>query len=226
MEVGYLGALLMGLFGALHCVGMCGSIMGVLTFSLSPEKREHQTTLLAYLLLYSGGRLFSYSLAGGLAGAFGSGILMTISPEYGHRILLLVASLLMMAVGFYLAGWFPALAHIEKAGGPVWRKLEPVGRRLLPVAHPWQAFLYGMIWGWLPCGLVYSALFVALAQGTFASGMLFMLLFGMGTLPAILLTGAFAERVMRIARNPHMRVVAGLLLILFALASLVINWNY
>jgi len=226
MEVGYLGALLMGLFGALHCIGMCGSIMGVLTLSLSPSIRKNQATVLAYLLLYSGGRLFSYSLAGGLAGVFGSGVLLALSPEYGHRILLLVASLLMMAVGLYLAGWFPALAHIEKMGGPVWRKLEPLGRRLMPVSRYWQAFLYGMIWGWLPCGLVYSALFIALAQGTFASGMLFMLLFGLGTLPAILLVGAFAERVMCFARNPRMRMSAGLLLILFALASLMINWNY
>jgi sulfite exporter TauE/SafE len=83
-----------------------------------------------------------------------------------------------------------------------------------------------MIWGWLPCGLVYSALFVALAQGTFAKGMVFMFLFGLGTLPAVLLTGVFADQVMRTARNPRMRMYAGLLLILFALASLIVNWNY
>jgi len=226
MEIGWLGAFLMGLFGALHCVGMCGSIMGVLTFSLPPQIRDHPVRLFSYLLWYSGGRLLSYSLAGGLAGAFGAGVLLTISPQYGHRILLLFASLLMLAVGFYLAGWFPGLARLEQAGVPVWKKLEPLGRRLLPVTRPAQAFLYGMVWGWLPCGLVYSALFIALAQGTFAAGMVFMFLFGLGTLPAILLTGVFAERVMRIARNPKMRMYAGLLLIAFALASLIINWSY
>ena len=226
MEIGWLGAFLMGLFGALHCVGMCGSIMGVLTFSLPSRIRGNPARLFAYLLWYSGGRLLSYAIAGGLAGAFGAGVLLTISPQYGHRILLLFASLLMLAVGFYLAGWFPSLARLERAGVPIWKKLEPLGRRLLPVAHPGQAFLYGMIWGWLPCGLVYSALFIALAQGTFAGGMVFMFLFGLGTLPAILLTGAFAEQVMRIARDPKMRMYAGLLLIAFALASLVINWSY
>ncbi len=226
MEIGWLGALLMGLFGALHCIGMCGSIMGVLTFSLPPRIRERPATLLGYLLWYSAGRLLSYALAGGLAGAFGAGVLVAVSPRYGHRLLLLTATLIMLAAGFHLAGWFPGLARIEKAGAPVWKKLEPLGRKLLPVDRPWQALLYGMVWGWLPCGLVYSALFIALAQGNFAGGMVFMALFGVGTLPAVLLTGVFAERFLRLAQNPRMRMYAGLLLIVLALATLYLNWNY
>jgi Uncharacterized conserved protein len=226
VEIGYLGALLMGLFGALHCIGMCGSIMGVLTFSLPPRIREKPATLFSYLLWYSAGRLLSYAVAGGLAGAFGAGVLVAISPQHGHRLLLLAATLIMLAAGFHLAGWFPGLAQIEKAGAPIWKKLEPLGRKLLPVDRPWQALLYGMVWGWLPCGLVYSALFIALAQGNFPGGMLFMTLFGVGTLPAILLTGVFAERFLRIARNPRMRMYAGLLLITLALFTLILNWNY
>ena len=225
MEIGWLGAFLMGLFGALHCVGMCGSIMGVLTFSLPRQTREHPTRLVAYLGWYSGGRLLSYAMAGGLAGGFGAGILQAISPAWGRTILLLLATVLMLAVGFHLAGWFPGLARIEALGAPIWKKLEPLGRRLLPVRHPLQAFLYGMIWGWLPCGLVYSALFIALAQGGFLPGMVFMLLFGLGTLPAVILTGIFAERLMRLARNPRLRMLAGILLIVLALVSLILNWS-
>ncbi len=224
MEVGYLGAFLMGLFGALHCVGMCGSIMGVLTFSLPMEIRGNPVQLMGYLSYYSLGRIISYALAGGLAGGFGAGLLLTISPQYGHTILLLVATLLMIAVGLYLAGWFPGLAHIERAGAPVWRKLEPLGRKLLPVASPLQALLYGLVWGWLPCGLVYSALFIALGQGGALEGAVFMLLFGLGTLPAIITTGVFADQIMRFARNPRMRIIAGIALIVFALAGLIINW--
>lgn len=224
MEVGYLGAFLMGLFGALHCVGMCGSIMGVLTFSLPRETRQNPPRLLGYLSYYSLGRILSYSLAGALAGAFGANLLFRISPQYGHSVLLLIATFLMVAVGFYLAGWFPGFSRIEKAGIPIWKKLEPLGRKLLPVSSPWQALLYGLIWGWLPCGLVYSALFIALGQGSAAQGGIFMLLFGLGTLPAVMATGIFAEQIMRIARNPQMRVVAGISLIVFALAGLIINW--
>ncbi|HID44964.1 MAG TPA: sulfite exporter TauE/SafE family protein [Chromatiaceae bacterium] len=224
MEIGYLGAFLMGLFGALHCVGMCGSIMGVLTFSLPEEIRKDPLQLMGYLSYYSLGRILSYTLAGTLAGAFGAGLLFRISPQYGHTILLLMATILMIAVGLYLAGWFPAFAHIEKAGAPIWRKLEPIGRKLLPVSTPWQALLYGLIWGWLPCGLVYSALFIAIGQGGMMQGGLFMLLFGTGTLPAVMATGIFAEHVMRFSRNPKLRMIAGILLIVFALTGLIINW--
>lgn len=224
MDIGYLGAFLMGLFGALHCVGMCGSIMGVLTFSLPTEIRQQPPRLLRYLGYYSFGRIFSYTLVGALAGAFGSGLLFRLSPQYGHTILLLSATALMVAVGLYLAGWFPALAYIEKAGAPIWKKLEPLGRKLLPVAHPWQALLYGLIWGWLPCGLVYSALFIALGQGGMMQGGLFMLLFGLGTLPAVMATGIFADQILRFSRNLQLRILAGVLLILFALTGLIINW--
>lgn len=224
MEIGYLGAFLMGLFGALHCVGMCGSITGVLTFSLPMETRNNSVRLLGYLGYYSLGRILSYTLAGALAGAFGAGLLFEISPQYGHSILLLTATLLMIAVGLYLAGWFPAFARIEKVGAPIWKKLEPLGRKLLPVSAPWQALLYGMIWGWLPCGLVYSALFVALGQGGMIQGGVFMLLFGVGTLPAVMATGIFADQILRFARNPQMRMLAGVLLIIFALTGMIINW--
>ena len=224
MEIGYLGAFLMGLFGTLHCVGMCGSIMGVLTFSLPRETRLHPGRLIGYLGYYNIGRVLSYTLAGSLAGAFGAGVLLTISPQYGHSILLLLATFLMIAVGFYLAGWFPGLAYVERAGAPVWRKLEPLGKKLLPVKSPLQALLYGLIWGWLPCGLVYSALFIALGQGSALSGGVFMFLFGLGTLPSVMATGVFADQIMRFARNPRMRIIAGIALILLALAGLIINW--
>ncbi len=225
MDTGYLAAFLMGLFGALHCVGMCGSIIGILTFSLPQQIRAQPGALLGYLGYYNFGRMLSYALAGALAGAFGAGLLFRLSPQQGHTILLLFATLLMAATGFYLAGWFPALARIEKLGAPIWKKLEPMGRRLLPVTSPWQALLYGLIWGWLPCGLVYSALFIALGQGSGRQGGLFMLLFGLGTLPATLATGIFAEQIMRVARNPQMRMYAGILLILFAISGLIVNWG-
>ncbi len=224
MDIGVLGAFLMGLFGALHCVGMCGSIMGVLTFSLPSQTRQRPGRLLGYLGYYSLGRILSYTLAGALAGAFGSGLLLSLSPRYGHSILLLVATVLMVAVGFYLAGWFPGLAQIERVGAPVWRKLEPLGRKLLPVKSPLQALLYGLVWGWLPCGLVYSALFIALGQGGAIEGGVFMMMFGLGTLPAVVTTGIFADQIMRFARNPRMRIIAGIALIAFALTGLIINW--
>ena len=224
METDYLAAFLIGLFGALHCVGMCGSIIGVLTISLPQDIRGQPPRLMSYLLLYSTGRLFSYILAGIIAGAFGSGLLYSISPQSGHKVLLLIATGLMIAVGFYLAGWFPRLAYMERIGAPVWRRLEPLGRKLLPVNSPLQALLFGMVWGWLPCGLVYSALFIALAHGDYLAGGLFMLAFGLGTLPAVIGTGIFADQLLRWTRNPQIRMYAGILLIILALWGLIFNW--
>lgn len=224
MEANLLTAFLMGLFGALHCLGMCGSITGVLTFSLPEKTRQTPPALLGYLGFYNLGRILSYTLAGALAGAFGEQILFRISPQYGHTFLLLLATALMVAVGFYLAGWFPKLAYIERIGGPIWRKLEPVGRKLLPVKSPIQALLYGVIWGWLPCGLVYSALFLALAQGHPLQGGVFMLMFGLGTLPSVMGTGFFAGSLLKYAKDMKIRAYAGILLIVLALTGLIINW--
>ncbi len=224
LETDYLAAFLIGLFGTLHCVSMCGSIIGVLTLSLARETRLQPPRFMSYLLLYSIGRLLSYTIAGALAGAFGSGLLYRISPQSGHQILLFIATALMVAVGFYLAGWFPKLAYIERLGTPVWQRLDPLGRKLLPVKSRLQALLYGMIWGWLPCGLVYSALFIALAHGNYVTGGVFMFVFGLGTLPAVIGTGIFADRLIFWARNPQVRMYAGIVLILLALWGLFINW--
>lgn len=224
LEANWLSALLMGLFGALHCLGMCGSITGVLTLSLPSSARAHTPQLTAWLGLYNLGRLTSYTLAGAIAGGFGHQILLRISPEYGHTLLLILASVLMIATGFYLAGWFPRLAYIERIGAPIWKKLEPIGSKLLPVRSPLQAVLYGMVWGWLPCGLVYSALFLALAQGQAMQGALFMLFFGIGTLPSVVGTGYFAGHLLRFSQHPQYRRYAGALLIFLALAGLVSNW--
>ncbi len=225
MEPNYLSAFLLGLFGTLHCVGMCGSISSILTFSLPSTTRKNNPALLTYLGFYNLGRILSYSTAGAIAGAFGSQILYNISPTQGHTILLILSTSMMIAVGLYLAGWFPKLAYIERIGVPFWKRIEPLGRKLLPVTNPLQALLYGAIWGWLPCGLVYSVLLIALAQGQAMQGSLFLLAFGLGTLPSLLGSGLFAGKLLHIAHNPKIRIYAGLLLIFLALTGLGLNWG-
>ena len=126
----------------------------------------------------------------------------------------------MLLLGLYLAGWWPALAAVEKLGGRLWRHLEPLGRRLLPVRNPLQAFGLGLIWGWLPCGLVYAALAWALASGSAATGAVRMLAFGLGTLPMLLALGTAAERLGRIVRHPRLRQAAGGIILAFGLYTL------
>lgn len=226
MDITLFSAFIVGLFSTLHCLGMCGGIIGALTFSLPPTVREHRWRLAAYVAAYNSGRILSYTLAGALAGGLGSTLFHLLSPRYGHLLLLALASLIMAGIGLYLAGWFPRFALIEHLGRPLWRRLEPIGQKLLPVRSPVQAFLFGIVWGWLPCGLVYSALLWSGSAGSAAQGALFMLLFGAGTLPSVMTAGIITGWMTRLSRLPGLRVAVGVSLILLALFSLYLNLEH
>jgi uncharacterized protein len=122
-------------------------------------------------------------------------------------------------MGLYLAGWFPKFAHMERMGAPVWRKLQPIGQKLLPVRTLKQAFLLGTVWGWLPCGLVYAALAVAATVGEPVKASMVMLAFGAGTLPAVMGAGLFTGLLASMARAKHLRQIAGISIIAMALAT-------
>ena len=220
LELTLVAAFLIGLASALHCVGMCGGIIGALSFSLPEPVRTQRPLLLGYLLAYNGGRVASYTLAGSLVGALGSGLFDNLSPTFGHQVLRLLAAVLLVGIGLYLAGWFPRFAQLERIGVPLWKRLEPLGQKLLPVRSPLQAFGFGLVWGWLPCGLVYSTLLWSASSGSGTRGALTMLMFGLGTLPAVMTAGIFTGWITRFARNRRLRVVVGVLLILMALLTL------
>ena len=156
-DLTFFSAFFVGLFSTVHCLGMCGGIIGALTFSLPEHIRTNRWRLIPYVSAYNTGRITSYCIAGALAGGLGDQIL-ALMPQYGHLMLQLFAAVLMIGIGLYLAGWFPAFAKIEHLGKPIWKKLEPISQKLIPVKSPSHAFLFGMVWGWLPCGLVYTAL--------------------------------------------------------------------
>jgi len=212
-------AALVGLFSLLHCVGMCGGIMGALTFGLAPELRGRRGPLLLFILAYNLGRILSYTLAGAMLGSVGLGLFAMLSPEWGYLVMQLLAALMLAGIGLYLGGWFPQFALIERIGQPLWQRLEPLGRRMLPVRTPLQALLYGMLWGWLPCGMVYSVLLWSMSSGGPAEGALLMAAFGVGTLPAIVGVGFGGSWLARVSRRPQARRLAGASLILFAVAG-------
>lgn len=213
-------ALLMGLTGSLHCFGMCGSIASVLALSLPVEVKNKPITRLLFLLEYSAGRLLSYSVSGLIAGWLGFQAVSWLSPESAYRVLQISASLMLILFGLYLANWIPWLSKIEKLGKPLWARLEPIGRHLLPVKSHYQAWGYGAIWGWLPCGLVYATLIMASVAGSAKQGAITMLAFGIGTLPAILASGLFAHQLQQWAKNRQLRQFAGSLLIMLAIIAL------
>ena len=205
-----------GLLGGVHCLGMCGSIVGILTTQLPKNK-----PLWPFHLAYSSGRVASYSLAGALVGAIGqAGLLMRDQVPIQH-LLFALSSLMLIALGLYLAGLGNLVRRIEGVGRGLWQRLHPLTRRLFPVSTPWRAFQLGMVWGWLPCGLVYSVLLTALASGHASSGALIMLAFGLGTLPNLLLIGLFWERVKGWVQHPKVRLFAGLLVASFGVYGLI-----
>jgi hypothetical protein len=172
-------------------------------------------------MAYNIGRILSYAAAGSLIGYLGMTVFTNISPKYGHALLQWTAALFMIAIGLYLAGWFPRFALVENLGKPLWRKLEPLGQRLLPVKSPAQALLFGLVWGWLPCGLVYAAIVYAAASGGAVNGALFMAFFGLGTLPTVLSAGILAHWVARLSRMPQVKRGAGFFIIILAVLTLV-----
>ena len=207
--VPYLSAFLVGLLGGVHCVGMCGGIVGALTFGLAEEKRDRISSLMPYQLAYNLGRITSYVIAGAIMGALGLLIVQFMPVYYAQRALMAVAGLFMVLMGLYLAGWWMLLSRLERAGGAIWRRMEPFGRRLLPVRTPIQALGVGLIWGWIPCGLVYSMLVTAVSSGSALKGAGLMLAFALGTLPNLLIIGAMAGAAARLSRSGIFRQVAG-----------------
>lgn len=214
-EFGIMAAFFIGLLGGVHCLGMCGSIVGVLAAQL-PQGKAHWP----FHLAYNTGRLASYTLAGALAGALGqAGLLLRDSVPVQH-LLFGLSSLMLVALGLYLAGLWGFVRRIEQAGGMLWRRIQPLTRGLFPVVTPLRAGLLGMAWGWLPCGLVYSVLVTALASGSAAQGALVMLAFGLGTLPNLLAIGLFWESIRRWVQSPRVRLAAGMLVAGFGVYGL------
>jgi hypothetical protein len=204
--------LIVGLLGGVHCVGMCGGIVAALSSqSVKPvvgRGMQH--------LAYNVGRILTYGIAGGIVGGIGqAGVFFAgrhLAPFH-----YLFANLMLIALGLYMVGVTRFLAPIERAGGVLWRKIQPLSRRLLPARTIGQSFLVGVIWGWLPCGLVYSALATALTTGSVTGGAYVMLAFGLGTLPNLLLAGLMAVRLREFTRLWAVRSIGGIAVMLFGI---------
>jgi sulfite exporter TauE/SafE len=215
-ESGFLALLLIGLLGGTHCVGMCGGIVGALSMGTPAGFTLH--------LAYNAGRISSYAVAGAIVGALSEASLTLSAPLAAQlplrTVLYLFANLMLIALGLYLMGATRALAFSERLGQRLWRHLQPLTGRFLPVRSVAQAFPLGLLWGWLPCGLVYSALATALTSGSAWHGAGLMLAFGLGTLPNLLLAGLFAARLKDCLRRPFVRLTSGLVVLGFGVWGL------
>ncbi|MHA7879158.1 MAG: sulfite exporter TauE/SafE family protein [Saccharospirillum sp.] len=202
MSVDLFSAMLIGLVSSAHCLGMCGGVTLALGF-------QHQG--MGHLLGYNFGRISTYALLGLLVGAGLSGL-----PAQAIPVLRLIAAGLLILIALYylnIAAW---ITRLESLALPLWRRVQPLTRRWLPARNPLQAYRLGLVWGLLPCGLVYTALgFAATAANPINSGLL-MLAFGAGTLPSMLATGAFSQAFQRGMNRRWVRGMIGVLLLVMA----------
>jgi len=211
-DSGFLTVFLVGLLGGVHCAGMCGGIVSALSLQ---GPRDPASPVWPVHLAYNLGRISSYATAGALMGALGSLGLLFDKALPVQMTLYVAANLMMAALGLYLTGITGALAFTERLGQRLWRRVQPLTRRFLPVRGPAQAFPLGMLWGWLPCGMVYSALAMALLTGSAVRGAATMLAFGLGTLPNLMLAGLLLARFRNLAQAPALRLVSGLVVLAF-----------
>lgn len=185
-----LAALMAGLLGGAHCAAMCGGIVS-LTCAPGPAGAARSRF---YPLAYNAGRVFSYVAAGALAGALGQAGMALRGDALAQHLLMFLMGATLLVVALNVAGVTPVTRGIEAAGSFLWRRVQPVSRHFLPVTTPLQALGLGMLWGWLPCGMVYAVLLTALASGNAGEGALILAAFGLGTLPNLLLIGAAVGR--------------------------------
>jgi sulfite exporter TauE/SafE len=216
----YLTAFLVGLLGGVHCLSMCGGLVGTLTLGLDPHIRRDPWRMLPYQLTYNLARIAGYATAGALFGGLGAVLLQLDAYQVVQRVLYGLAAVVMILLGLYLGGWWRLIAVVERAGARLWRRIEPIGRRMLPIRRPLQAAALGYLWAWIPCGLVYSVLITAVATGSPVEGALVMLAFGAGTLPNLLGIGLLAGAAARLAERAWVRQAAGLLVMAFGLYAL------
>lgn len=215
MEAQFAAAFLIGLLGGVHCVGMCGGIVGALT--VQAQHRRHAWDL---HLAYSAGRIASYAAAGAIMGMIGGAGLMFNQVLPVQMLLYVLANLVLVSLGLYLAGLGYQLTWLEALGARLWRRVQPYSAKLVPADTAAKAFVLGMLWGWLPCGLVYSVLATALLSGGAGSGAAVMSAFGFGTLPNLLLAGMVFKRLRDITSDRRVRLVAGVLVASFGVAGL------
>jgi hypothetical protein len=216
VEAQFAAAFLIGLLGGVHCVGMCGGIVGALAVQTPGRGRAWSLHL-----TYSAGRIASYAVAGAIMGMIGSMSLFFDQVLPVQLLLYVFANLVLVSLGLYLAGFGSLMLRLETLGGSLWRRIQPYSARVLPADTPVKAFALGTLWGWLPCGLVYSLLATALLSGGAGNGSMVMLAFGLGTLPNLLLAGMVFKRLRDIVSDRRVRVAAGALVAGFGIAGLV-----
>ena len=219
MDLDLISAFIIGLVGGGHCIAMCGGITTMLTSAL-PQQHISKTP---YVLSYNIGRIFSYSIIGAIAGFTGSLAIKNLGfPIVALKV---IAGMFLVFLGLYIGQWLMWLTKIEFIGKRIWQFLSPFSKKLIPINTVKKSLLLGALWGWLPCGLVYSTLTWSLASGSAINGALIMTFFGLGTLPALLTVSFGVFQVKTLLQNSLFRKFMATFLIIYGIYTLKIAYT-
>ena len=206
-------AFITGLLGSAHCFGMCGGISGLFAVNASVAAMRTQ---FSKAVAYNLGRVLTYAFLGIVVAVLGKTMVSSI-PKLAAPVRL-VSGLLIILIGLQVAFNWRIFAFIENTGARLWQKVAPAAKGLVPVETLLQALGLGLIWGLLPCGLVYSVLLIAATSAEPVSGGLIMIAFGLGTMPAMIATGVSASKLAQFMSSK--RLWAGLLIVVLGLATI------
>jgi sulfite exporter TauE/SafE len=217
-----------GLLGSVHCVGMCGGIVGALStlpgraapFPVRVRTVTRTAAPVLNVAAYNLGRIVSYMAAGALAGGLAGGARSLAVLPALQAMLYWCANLMLVALGLYLMDAWRGLARLEQGGRALWSRLQPLVRGLGPPDSPGKMLATGAVWGWLPCAMVYSVLVTAMLSGSAASGAAVMLAFGLGTLPALFSLGLAGARLRSQLQRRGVRIASGMLVLGFGVIGL------
>jgi sulfite exporter TauE/SafE len=228
-----LTAFLLGFMGSIHCMGMCGGIIGALSLSSKQNDSSNQIypkaikakpiNPMILQLSYHLGRISTYGILGLIAGFVGLWLSSTHSSI--GLVLRSLSGVMLILMGAYLLGLTQSLSWLERAGTPVWKKLQPLSRNLLPVENLKQGFKLGLVWGFLPCGLIYSTLSWAIVSAQPIKSAALMVFFGLGTLPALLTFSMFTEKLNRFKQHIAVRGIMALAIMGFGFWTLIVPWT-
>lgn len=224
-----LSALLIGLWSTGHCLAMCG---GLAMAAGQANRRQCNASTSQRGMVLAGwqlGRVLSYTVMGLMAGAFGAFFLTQAPVVLIRQTAFVMANLMLIALGLHVAQLWSGITQLERIGQIIWRWVQPLATATLvprtpghprPIQETLRALRAGAIWGWLPCGLVYSMLVTASVSGSAINGALWMLAFGLGTMPALWMTSMASHRFTDQFRKSVVRTTAGLLIVAFGLWGL------
>jgi len=238
MSLDFFSAFIIGLLGSGHCLAMCGGITTMLTSAIDKPKKvslqgdipismQHEvrvkTSTMSLVIFYHVGRLASYSLIGAIVGFSGAMAAKNVGlPLNGLR---LIAATFLIFLGLYLGQWLMWLNRIEVLGKYLWQYLSPLAKHVIPVDSKRKALGLGALWGWLPCGLVYSMLTWSMASGDIVTGAATMLFFGLGTLPALLALSLSIGSIKNLLVKPAFKKFMASLLIFYGIYSFIVAYQ-